>query len=127
MSQTVPTPQDVARRSRGPQAAPEQVWAPLTAGVLTFIPGLLGLLAGQPWLFPSLAPTAYLQAARPQEPAARFYNTVVGHLVGLAAAYLRPAAVGRTTSERAGPTRARLGPRRRARPRQLRPQPRRHQ
>jgi hypothetical protein len=37
-------------------------------------------------LFPSLAPTAALQATQPQERSARFYNTVVGHLIGVVAA-----------------------------------------
>jgi hypothetical protein len=48
---------------------------------------LLGLLAGQMWLFPSLAPTAFLQAENPELPASKFYNVVVGHLIGLSAGF----------------------------------------
>lgn len=47
--------------------------------------GVVGLAAGQLWLFPSLGPTAFLQGETPNQPAARFYNTVVGHALGLAA------------------------------------------
>jgi hypothetical protein len=47
--------------------------------------GLVGLAAGQPWLFPSLGPTAFLQAETPDQKSSRFYNTVVGHLIGFAA------------------------------------------
>jgi hypothetical protein len=57
----------------------------LAVGSLLLAVGLIGLAAGQPWLFPSLGPTAFLQAEKPGEPSARFYNTVVGHLVGLGA------------------------------------------
>lgn len=81
------TTQAVVRRNRA-HAVPEAVWGPLTAGILTLIPGLIGLATGYPLLFPSLAPTAALQAAQPQERSARFYNTVVGHLAGIVVAVL---------------------------------------
>jgi hypothetical protein len=45
--------------------------------------GALGVIAGQPWLFPSLGPTAFLQAEYPELPASRWGRTVGGHLVGL--------------------------------------------
>ena len=72
---------------RSPRVAtlPDLVWGPLAVGSLLLAVGLIGLAAGQPWLFPSLGPTAFLQAEKPGEPSARFYNTVVGHLVGLGA------------------------------------------
>lgn len=79
--------QSVVRRNRV-RSVPEAVWAPLTAGLLTLIPGLVGLATGLPLLFPSLAPTAALQATQPQDRSARFYNTVVGHLIGIVAAVL---------------------------------------
>jgi CBS-domain-containing membrane protein len=50
--------------------------------------GVLGILADQPWLFPSLGPTAFLQAEIPDHRMARFANIIVGHLVGLGAGYL---------------------------------------
>jgi len=44
-----------ARRGRVIAVVPDMVWGPLAVG-------LIGLAAGQPWLFPSLGPTAYLLA-----------------------------------------------------------------
>lgn len=70
------------------------VWAPVTAAGLMFIVGIIGLLAHQPWLFPSLGPTAFLQVETPQQPTARFYNTVIGHCLGLCAGYLSLALLG---------------------------------
>jgi hypothetical protein len=52
--------------------------------------GLVGALAfasGQPWLFPSLGPTVFLQAVHPGEPASRPWNTLVGHALGVAAGF----------------------------------------
>jgi hypothetical protein len=83
-------PPDLASEARAalpkkPTAAalPDQLWAPVMAAGLTLLVGLAGLLAGQLWLLPSLGPTAYLQVESPAHPRTRFYNTVVGHLVGL--------------------------------------------
>jgi hypothetical protein len=42
----------------------------------------------QPWLLPSLGPTAFLQAAMPAHPSARLYNVVGGHLGGVAAGFV---------------------------------------
>lgn len=64
---------------------PDAVWGPTAVGGLLLAVGLIALAAGQPWLFPSLGPTAFLQAEQPSQRSSRFYNTVVGHLVGLAA------------------------------------------
>ncbi len=67
---------------------PDLVWVPLAAGVLMAVVGVIGVAASQPWLFPSLGPTAYIQAAMPDRPFARLYNTFVGHMVGLAAGFV---------------------------------------
>ncbi len=67
--------------------APDIVWVPLAGGSLILIAGVFGLAVGEPLLFPSLGPTAFLQA-EPEHPASRFYNTTVGHLVGLGAGLL---------------------------------------
>lgn len=77
----------LSREGHWPASIPDAVWAPLVAGGLILIAGLLGLLAGQVWLFPSLAPTAFLQAENPELPASRFYNAVVGHLIGLGSGF----------------------------------------
>jgi hypothetical protein len=78
---SVPKKQNVA-------AIPDQVWAPLIGALLTLIVGLLGFAVGRPWLFPSLGPTAALQAETPAQPTARFYNVMLGHLGGLLAGFL---------------------------------------
>jgi CBS-domain-containing membrane protein len=49
--------------------------------------GLLAVLARQPWLFPSLGPTIFLQVMTPNEPAARPWNTLAGHAAGIAAGF----------------------------------------
>jgi hypothetical protein len=64
---------------------PEAVWAPIAGASLVALPGIIGLAAGSPLLFASLGPTAYLQAAQPQQPTARFHNVVLGHAVGFLA------------------------------------------
>src|SRR3569623_152936 len=57
-------------------------------GVLVLIVGMLGLWAHQPWLFPSLGPTIFLQVLEPQQPSSRPYHIVVGHAIGIGAAVL---------------------------------------
>ena len=70
-----------------PSGLPEAIWGPLSVTISILTVGLIGFFAGQPWLIPSLGPTAYLQAENPEHPTTRFYNTIVGHLVGLAAGF----------------------------------------
>lgn len=81
---------DHRRTSPGPRARtlPDPAWTPLAVGTLLGAVGLVAWGTGRPWLFPSLGPSAYLQAEEPDKPASRFFNTVVGHLVGFAAGSL---------------------------------------
>ena len=80
-SRPIPT----ASSGKPPLTLPDLIWGPLAVSLLLLVVGLLGLATGQPWLFPSLGPSAFLAAETPGQPASRFYNTVVGHLIGLAA------------------------------------------
>lgn len=64
---------------------PDSIWAPIMGGFLILVAGAIGLIAGQPWLFPSLGPTAYLQVETPELKSAHFYNTIVGHYIGIVA------------------------------------------
>ena len=67
---------------------PPTVDAPITAllvALVVLVPGLVGLATGRVLLFPSLGPTALLQAHTPEHPSARPYPVVVSHLVGVAA------------------------------------------
>ncbi len=69
------------------RALQQEIWAPITAGLLMLLVGLIGLATAQPLLFPSLGPTAFLQTEAPDQPASRFYNVTIGHAVGLVAGY----------------------------------------
>jgi uncharacterized protein YjeT (DUF2065 family) len=57
------------------------------AAVLIAAVGATAYFAREPWLFPSLGPTAYLLAVYPDLPSARIYNCVVGHLVGVGSGF----------------------------------------
>jgi HPP family len=67
--------------------SPEYAASALVSAASILVVGLTAYFAGQPWLFPSLGPTAYLVAAYPQLPSARVYNCLVGHLVGLGSGF----------------------------------------
>ncbi len=89
-------------------------------GVFAFINGLLSIgimsaaavITGQPLIFPSLGPTAFLLFYTPRAPAASPRNTVIGHLIGVIAGYLSLVVFGLTDSGPAfqeGVTWARVG------------------
>lgn len=67
---------------------PELAWAPLTTALVVLVPGIIGVGTGMILLFPSLGPSALMQAHDPDNPSSRFYNVVVSHLGGLASAFL---------------------------------------
>ena len=73
---------DVGNRTK---SIPDGVWAPFMAAFLIFDVGVISLIVNQPWLFPILGTTAYLQVEQPGNPRSRFYNTLVGHYMGIAA------------------------------------------
>lgn len=90
--QALTVPADLADEAKAsapkhvsPAAMPDAVWAPMAGGVLALLVGLIGWAVGKPWLLPSLGPTAYLQAETPAHPSTRFYNVVIGHIIGLLA------------------------------------------
>lgn len=70
------------------RSLPDGIWTPVATAVIVLVPGLVGLAAGRPMLFPSLGPTALHQAHKPDEPSSKPYAIIVSHLVGLAAAFL---------------------------------------
>ena len=57
----------------------------VVAGALVAVAGLLAWVSGSPLIFPSLGPTAYLLAVRPDSPAARPHRVVGGHAIGVVA------------------------------------------
>lgn len=80
--------------------------------VATLVAGALALVTGQPWLFPSLGPTAMLQTEQPTSDGSTPRNTLVGHAVALAAGYASLAVFGLRSAPpilAAGVTPARIG------------------
>lgn len=69
-------------------AIPDTIWSPTVGAILMLVVGLVGLLVGRPFLFPSLGPTAYLVAESPALHRSKTYNVVVAHLIGLGAGFL---------------------------------------
>jgi hypothetical protein len=68
-----------------PARIPDVLWKPLTAVGLVVVVGVCGVIADQPWLYPSLGPSALVTAEYPNQQAARFRDVVLGHLIGLGA------------------------------------------
>jgi hypothetical protein len=78
------------RRSTGAPAVPfyvRLVEVPLGGALVLLVPGLIAVWTHSVLLFPSLGPTALMQVSAPEHASSRFYNTVVGHGGGVAAAY----------------------------------------
>jgi CBS-domain-containing membrane protein len=67
---------------------PDAIWGPVVAAGLILLVGVIGLVLGRPWLLPSLGPTAALIALQPAHPQARLWNTIVGHVLGVAAGFI---------------------------------------
>jgi CBS domain-containing membrane protein len=85
----------LARRARIP-ALTERHDSTLVLGLFAFVNGLIAigamalvaLVTGQPFVFPSLGPTAFLLFYTPLLPASSPRNTLGGHAIGAAAGYL---------------------------------------
>ena len=67
-------------------------WQSLCTGLVSLViaatVGGLSLAFHQPWLFPSLGPIIFIHIVTPDQDSARHWNTLVGHAIGVAAAYL---------------------------------------
>jgi CBS-domain-containing membrane protein len=63
------------------------LYGSLTGALVMGIVGGLALLVHQPWLFPSLGPTIFLQTVSPNEPSSRPFHILAGHAVGLVAGF----------------------------------------
>lgn len=62
--------------------------APICEGALVLVMALASWTTQNPLIFASLGPTAYELIETPERPSARTYNIVVGHLIGVLAAFL---------------------------------------
>lgn len=89
-------------------------------GAFAFVNGLISIgilsaaavLTGQPLIFPSLGPTAFLLFYTPRLPVASPRNTIIGHLIGVLAGYVSLVLFGLTDNGPAfaeGVTWARVG------------------
>ena len=79
MSSAIPSPVDL--RHKG--------WFILVASAVAIaLVGLLATLTHQPWVFPSLGPTAYVLFAAPMAAEASPRNTICGHAIGILAGLL---------------------------------------
>ncbi len=65
----------------------DMLWATLGEGSLILVSALIAWASRQPLIFASLGPTAYELVEQPRLRSARTYNVIVGHLVGLGAAF----------------------------------------
>lgn len=61
------------------------LYATCVSALVLAIIGVIAWAVREPWLFPSLGPTIFLQVATPNAPGARVWNTLVGHAIGVAA------------------------------------------
>ena len=93
----------LARRARIP-ALTERHSSTFVLGLFAFVNGLIAIgvmalvafVTGEPFVFPSLGPTAFLLFYTPTQPAASPRNTLGGHLIGALAGYLALLAFGLT-------------------------------
>jgi CBS domain-containing membrane protein len=72
------------KHANHPVLIPDSIYAPLASGFLILVAGLFGLTFHRPWLFASLAPTAFQLAEYPELRSSRLYNVLAGHYIGLA-------------------------------------------
>jgi CBS-domain-containing membrane protein len=95
----------LARRMRLP-ALTQRHSSTLILGLFAFVNGVIAiglmslaaLITGQPFIFPSLGPTAFLLFYTPMLPSASPRNTFFGHLIGALAGYLALVAFGLTNA-----------------------------
>lgn len=65
-------------------------------GILVMIPGTLGYLTDNLWLFPSLGPSLVLMVVLPHNKTSRAYNTFAGQLLGIVCGFAAALATGAT-------------------------------
>jgi hypothetical protein len=80
----------------------ERFWPPIAAGLLMLVVGGTAYFTSQPFLYPSLGPTAFLQAEYPYHRSSRFRDTTIGHLIGILAGLLSVFLLGARNEPRLG-------------------------
>ncbi|MGQ9683321.1 MAG: HPP family protein [Anaerolineae bacterium] len=62
---------------------PTIVWAPVAAGLIVLVAGVLGVAVGYVPVFPGMASSIYLQTAQPESDTARLSHVLGGHSLAL--------------------------------------------
>jgi hypothetical protein len=65
-----------------------RLYPAMISGLVIGAIGSFAISADEPWLFPSLGPTVFIQAVTPSASGARIWNTIVGHAIGLLAGFV---------------------------------------
>jgi len=65
-----------------------QLYPAMISGLVIGAIGSIAISVDEPWLFPSLGPTVFIQAVTPSASGARIWNTIVGHAIGLVAGFV---------------------------------------
>ncbi|HVX30992.1 MAG TPA: HPP family protein [Nitrolancea sp.] len=79
---------------------PEPLWPPFAAGFLMLVVGVVAYVTSQPFLYPSLGPTAFLQAEYPFHRTSQFRDTSFGHVIGIVAGLAAVFALGAQSEPR---------------------------
>lgn len=72
---------------KSPVALPDFAFGPLVGAGLVFAVGALAMITANPWILPSIAPSAYLSAIDSTHPSTRGYNVFIGHMIALGAGF----------------------------------------
>lgn len=65
-----------------------RLYPAMISGLVIGSIGFFAISVDEPWLFPSLGPTVFIQAVTPSASGARIWNTIVGHAIGLVAGFV---------------------------------------
>src|SRR6185437_11523432 len=77
--------EDEPSSSRPPRLTTDRVWQALAAGAMMVVVGVVAHVTREPFLYPGLGPTVFLQAEYPFHKFSSFRDTVVGHVIGVLA------------------------------------------
>lgn len=89
-SRTAPqlNPAVVEFKNRRGRALVSRLYPAMISGLVIGAIGSFAISVDEPWLFPSLGPTVFIQAVTPGASGARVWNTIVGHAIGLVAGFV---------------------------------------
>lgn len=77
--------QNVGSSSVPRRLTADRVWQALAAGAMMVVVGVVAHFTSEPFLYPGLGPTVFLQAEYPFHKYSSFRDTFVGHVIGVLA------------------------------------------